>query len=148
MSAAFEAAEKMEFDASAVRLREETTSSTPRGRASLIVRGMARRGGSIRRSLKHLRGSGGARDGNSVREAGNFTSGKERVASGANEPERVEMLEEVRGNGVSDGEMRSTWSERYSTWRRSLRTKASKNAEPAPPDDAVVPSKTCCVFSR
>ena len=119
----------------------------------MIVRGMARRGGSLRRSLKHLT-IGSARDANSSPKSEGSPSGKERVASAAdNIPENVEMLE-VRRNGVSDDDksdkMRSTWSERYSTWRRSLnRRKASKNEEdpPPPPDDAVVP-KTCCSFSR
>ena len=165
----------MESDAAvAVRFREGTTtatgaaaassSSTPRGRASLIVRGMARRGGSLRRSLKHLTiggggggggGGSGARDANSGRgcKSEGFSSGKERLE------ENAETVEKVRRNGVSDDDNEnddgkaksSTWSQRYSAWRRSLRGKAGKNAEPPPPppppDDAVVP-KTCCAFSR
>ena len=145
----------MESDAAAVRFREGNTTasstSTPRGRASVIVRGMARRGGSLRRALKHLT-IGSARDANSGPKLEGSPSGKERVASADNIPENVEMLE-VRRNGVSDDDKsdktRSTWSERYSTWRRSLKKKkTSENAElPPPPDDAVVP-KTCCSFSR
>lgn len=157
----------MESDAAAVRFREGTTTaagavaaSTPRGRASVIVRGMARRGGSLRRSLKHLTS---VRDANSGCKSEGSSSGEARLASGGNAApsrkngeENVEMLE-MRRNGVSDDDngddgdkVKSTWSERYSTWRRSLRRKKeSQNAEPLPPapDDAVAPN-TCCSFSR
>ena len=163
----------MESDAAAVRFREGTTTAagavaapTPRGRASVIVRGMARRGGSLRRSLKHLTiGGRGVRDANSAsgRKSEGSSSGEARLASGGNAApsrkngeENVEMLE-MRRNGVSDDDngddgdkVKSTWSERYSTWRRSLRRKKeSQNAEPLPPapDDAVAPN-TCCSFSR
>ena len=156
MSAAFEAAERMESDAAAVRFRERaalpasaSTASTPQGRASMIVRGMTRRGGSLRRSLKRLTVGGGGR-----KSEGGSPSGKERVSIGKDEEEdwgnAAEILAEVRRKSDGDGDkMKSTWSKRYSTLRRSLgrRKKASKSAEPPPPDDAVTPG-TCCAFSR
>ena len=120
-----------------------------------MVRGMARRGGSLRRSLKHLTIGGGG--GVSGSGAGDANSGRDRKSAGFSSgmeglEENAETVEKRRRNGVSDddnddGKAKSTWSQRYSAWRRSLRGKAGKNAEPAPPDDAVVP-KTCCAFSR
>ena len=157
VSAAFEAAERMESDAAAVRFRERaalpasaSAASTPQGRASMIVRGMTRRGGSLRRSLKRLTLGGGGRKS----ERGS-PSGKERVSIGKDGEEEwgnaAEILAEVRRNSEGD-KGKSTWSKRYSTLRRSLgrRKKASKSAEPPPlptPDDAVTP-ETCCAFSR
>ena len=154
VSAAFEAAERMESDAAAVRFRERTalpvssSASTPRGRASMIVRGMTRRGGSLRRSLKRLTIGGGGR-----KSEGGSPSAKERVSIGKDGEEEwgnaAEILAEVRRNSEGD-KGKSTWSKRYSTLRRSLgrRKKASKSAEPPPPpDDAVTPG-TCCAFSR
>ena len=154
VSAAFEAAERMESDAAAVRFRERaalpasaSAASTPQGRASMIVRGMTRRGGSLRRSLKRLTIGGGGR-----KSEGASPSGKERVSIGKDGEEEwgnaAEILAEVRRNSEGD-KGKSTWSKRYSTLRRSLgrRKKASKSAEPPPPDDAVTPG-TCCAFSR
>ena len=155
MSAAFEAAERMESDAAAVRFRERaalpasaSAASTPQGRASMIVRGMTRRGGSLRRSLKRLTIGGGGR------KSEGSPSGKERVSIGQGGEEEwgnaAEILAEVRRNSDGEGDKRkSTWSKRYSTLRRSLgrRKKASKSVEPPPPDDAVTPG-TCCAFSR
>ena len=157
VSAAFEAAERMESDAAAVRFRERaalpasaSAASTPQGRASMIVRGMTRRGGSLRRSLKRLTIGGGGR-----KSEGGSPSGKERVSIGQGGEEEwgnaAEILAEVRRNSEGD-KGKSTWSKRYSTLRRSLgrRKKASKSAEPPPPpppDDAVTPG-TCCAFSR
>ena len=157
VSAAFEAAERMESDAAAVRFRERaalpasaSAASTPQGRASMIVRGMTRRGGSLRRSLKRLTIGGGGR-----KSEGDSPSAKARVSIGKDGEEEwgnaAEILAEVRRNSEGD-KGKSTWSKRYSTLRRSLgrRKKASKSAEPPPPpppDDAVTPG-TCCAFSR
>ena len=101
----------------------------------------------MRRSLKHLTigGRGAKSEGPSSSSPSWKTT--DVATSLKNGEEIVEMLEMQNDDDDKDRKKASTWSERYSTWRRSLRRNASQPPPPPPPDDAVVP-KTCCSFSR
>ena len=102
----------------------------------------------MRRSLKHLTigGRGAKSEGPSSSSPSWKTT--DVATSLKNGEEIVEMLEmQNDDDDDKDRKKASTWSERYSTWRRSLRRNASQPPPPPPPDDAVVP-KTCCSFSR